>query len=175
MAVPFSEYFRTRPIDVPGVRAGLWTAGVAADQAVVLEQYKMCVEMADRVSARRALANGFFLSLTTATLTAAGALWQAKLLTSWLLALALLLLLVQNGAWFWLVRSYRQLNAAKYVVIGMLEEKLPASPYWQAEWRALGEGLDRGRYWPLTRLEQWLPVTFAVLDVVGFVLAVVPR
>jgi HAMP domain-containing protein len=168
MRLPFSAYFRVTAVDVEAVRSDLWTDGVDADRAVILEQYKIYVEMADRVSARRALANAFFLSLTTATLSVAGALWQARLLATWLLVLPLLLLLVQNAAWFWLVRSYRQLNTAKYVVIGMLEERLPASPYWRAEWKALGEGRDKGRYWPLTHLEQWLPISIAALDVLGF-------
>ena len=58
-------------------------------------------------------------------------------------------LLVQCGAWFLLVRSYRQLNSAKYIVIGVLEERLPGSPYWNAEWKALGEGKDKAKYWPI--------------------------
>jgi hypothetical protein len=37
-------------------------------------------------------------------------------------------LIVQCLAWFWLLRSYRQLNTAKYAVVGVLEERLPASP-----------------------------------------------
>jgi hypothetical protein len=61
----------------------------------------MYVGMANRVSARRALANGFFPNLNTATLTAAGVLWGSKFLASWM---PLCLLLVQTAAWFWIVR-----------------------------------------------------------------------
>ncbi|MEU5260632.1 hypothetical protein [Amycolatopsis sp. NPDC021455] len=178
MAFLLSRYFGARSIPVEDVRSALWTEGVdeqsyAAYPGAILEQYKIYVEMADRISARRALANAFFLSLNTATLTAGAALWRASVLPTWVLVLPLALLLVQTAAWFWLVRSYRQLNTAKYIVIGMLEEKLPASPYWRAEWKALGEGKDKALYWPLTHLEQWLPVTLAVLYVFGFVVAVV--
>ena len=38
----------------------------------LLEQYKICVEMADRISARRNLANVFFLTLHTAIFAAIG-------------------------------------------------------------------------------------------------------
>lgn len=184
MAFPLSRYFRTTPVDVEAVRSDLWTAtvdetsyvGENADyHAAILEQYKMYSEMADRISARRALANGFFLTLNTATLTAAGALWHSSLLNAGLLLLPLGLLLAQTAAWFWLVRSYRQLNTAKYAVIGLLEERLPASPYWRAEWKALGEGKDKAAYWPLTHLEQWLPVTLAALYVLGYFIAVFAR
>ena len=75
-------------------------------------------------------------------------------------------------AWFWLVRSYRQLNSGKYAVIGALEERRPASPYWRAEWTALGEGKHKGKYWPLTHLEQWVPAAFGLTYVSGFLTVV---
>lgn len=164
-------------------RANLWNPDVDAAtyseagekyQAAVLEQYKLYVEMADRISARRAAANTFFLTLNTAVFTVFGTFWAAKPESApWWLTLPLVALLVECAAWFYLVRSYRQLNSAKYEVIGRLEERLPASPYWKAEWAALGHGRDRSRYWPLTHLEQWVPVLFAGVYVAGFVVAIV--
>lgn len=56
----------------------------------------------------------------------------------------------------------------KYAVIGALE-RLPASPYWRAEWKALGEGKNNAMYCPLTHLEQWVPCVFALTYVCGFV------
>jgi len=53
-----------------------------------------------------------------------------------------------------------------------LEERLPASPFWRAEWWALGEGTDRSRYWPLSHIEQWIPVLFALAYVSGFFAAI---
>jgi hypothetical protein len=41
-----------------------------------LEQYKIYVEMADRISARRGMTNTFFLTLNTAIFTAVGVFWQ---------------------------------------------------------------------------------------------------
>jgi hypothetical protein len=141
-------------------------------QSAILEQYKLCVEMADRISARRALANGFFLTLNTAAFTTVGVFWKDRPHVSPLyLTIPLFLLLALCLAWVWLVRSYRQLNSGKYAVIGALEERLPASPYWRAEWKALGEG--KATYWPLTHLEQWVPGVFALTYLGGFVVAVV--
>ena len=51
-----------------GTDAGLAAGGVGAHAGtdpVVLELYQLAVEMADRVSARRGLANTFFLTLNT--------------------------------------------------------------------------------------------------------------
>jgi hypothetical protein len=141
-----------------------------AYQDALLEQYKMYVEMADRISLRRGLTNTFFLTLNTAIFTAVAVFWKDRpdAEARWLV-FPLLVVLGQCFAWFYLVRSYRQLNTAKYQVIGVLEERLPASPYWRAEWLALGEGKDPKRFWPLTHIEQWIPVLFAVLYVAGFV------
>ncbi|MEU6231242.1 hypothetical protein [Streptomyces sp. NPDC047042] len=176
------RYFGARTTPIDSVRGNLWNPSVgpgvyagdgAAHQNAVLEQYKMYVEMADRVSARRSLTNTFFLTLNTAIFTVIGALWKERPTESpWLLLFPLVALVVQCGAWFFLVRSYRQLNSAKYTVIGVLEEQLPASPYWKAEWKALGEGKDTAKYWPLTHLEQWVPAVFAATYLAGFITAV---
>jgi hypothetical protein len=57
-------------------------------------------------------------------------------------------------AWFWLVRSYRQLNSGKFAVIGAREQRLSPSPLWNGEWKALkGEEKDKSTYWALTHLE----------------------
>jgi hypothetical protein len=174
--------FRTAPPALPSeIRANLWNMAVtsgtyAADadkyQSAIMEQYKLYVEMADRISARRALANAFFLTLNAAALTTIGGFWKDRPNAPVLYLIApLLLLLSLCLAWFWLVRSYRQLNSGKYAVIGALEERLPASPYSQAEWKALGEGNDKALYWPLTHLEQWVPCVFALTYICGFLVA----
>ncbi|MFE7438052.1 hypothetical protein ACIPH4_07570 [Streptomyces tendae] len=136
----------------------------------VLDQYKLCVEMADRVSARRNLTNTFFLSLNSAVVAVVAAVSSGALTdaSAPLLLAGLVILLAQCAAWYVMVRSYRQLNRAKYAVIGAFEERLPAYAYSKGEWGALGEGRDWRRYLPLTYVEQWVPVVFAVSYVMGF-------
>jgi hypothetical protein len=133
--------------------------------------------MAVRISNRRGLTNTVFLTLNTAIFTLVGVLvgvfWKGRLAVShWLLLLALVIAVGQCIAWWWLVRSYRLLNSAKFKVIGALEERLPASAYWRAEWMALGEGKDWRKYLPLSHLEQWVPILFALVYVSGFIVGV---
>jgi hypothetical protein len=131
------------------------------------------VEMADRVSSRRGLTNTFFLTLNTLVFTIIGVFIQERPeLSAWLLALPLAIALDQCAGWYLIVRSYRQLNTAKFKVLGQLETRLPASPYANAEWKALGEGRDWRTYLPLTHLEQWIPALFALIYTIGFVLAI---
>jgi hypothetical protein len=136
----------------------------------VLEQYKLYVEMADRVSARRGIANTFFLTLNTAIFTTIGFFWENRSeSTRWFLVFPLLVLLGECFAWFWTVRSYRQLNSGKWAVVGALEKRLPASAWWSAEWEALGRGENPAKYWPLTHVEQLVPLLFAISYLGGFI------
>ncbi|MES9523017.1 RipA family octameric membrane protein [Streptomyces capoamus] len=140
-------------------------------QQVVFEQYKLCVEMADRVSARRNLANTFFLTMNSAVVTVLAVLTHdtpSSSLSVPALAAGLVILLAQCAAWWFMVRSYRQLNAAKWRVIGMFEERLPAFAYSRAEWAMLDGGRNWRTYLPLTHVEQWVPVIFCVAYLLGF-------
>src|SRR5262245_40711166 len=94
------------------------------DARIALEQYKLYVELADRVSARRSLANTFFLTLNTAVFTLIGVFWQNPPSGSpWLGLFPTAVLVVQCLVWFWIIRSYRQLNAAKWAVVGAFERR----------------------------------------------------
>lgn len=178
------RYLRTTTAKIEDVRPVIWAdvtsspfAGANEQhQAAILDQYKIYVEMADRVSARRGLTNTFFLTLNTLVITTVGMFWKDRPNAAvGYLAIPAIALLLQCAAWFWLLRSYRQLNSAKYIVIGALEERLPASPYWRAEWKALGEGGEPERYSPLTHLEQWIPLSFALVYLAGFAIALLTR
>lgn len=130
----------------------------------IMEQYRLCIEMADRISARRGAANTFFLSFNTAVVGALGTYFGALFkevpapvaLTVYGVAIAFCL------AWGLLLHSYRGLNDAKFQVIGLLEERLPSSPFWSAEWKALGSGEKWSRYIPLSVIERALPVVFII-------------
>lgn len=165
------------------IRDELWSPGITRDSytppekyyEALLDQYKTYVEMADRISARRGLTNTFFLTLNSAVFTVIGAFWADKPPDPSLGVVIVLLAvaLAQCGTWFFIVRSYRQLNGAKYDVVGLLEERLPASPYYAAEWAALKKGKDWRVYWPLTHVEQLVPILFGVIYIAGAVLVVV--
>lgn len=131
----------------------------------ILEQYKIYVEMADRISARRNLANVFFLTLNTLCLTAIGFMLEKISLVNpkWVIIFPLLGVIILCFVWWWLIRSYRDLNSAKYKVIGHLEKRLPSSPYSSAEWKELGEGKDYSKYLPLTELEIVVPIVFGII------------
>ena len=137
-------------------------------QRQLFEQYRMCVEMADRISHRRNLANTLFLTLNTAVLAALATMVEKADSTDVNVAIqiiALTGLILSCFAWIVLIRSYRQLNTAKFKVIGAYERMLPTSPWFNAEWKALGEGKDKTTYTPLTVVETYVPILLMVVCV----------
>lgn len=109
----------------------------------LMDQYKLYVEMADRVSERRSTANTFFLTANTLLVAIFGAIVGKDALSSNSIKIWFLLFAVSglafSVAWFCIVKSYRQLNSGKFKVIHDIEKNLPLSPY-KAEWIALGKG-----------------------------------
>ena len=105
----------------------------------LLEQYKLYVEMADRVSERRMQTNKFYISLLSGLLAlfpilvSVGTSKQTVILIILpLLGIALCIL------WYINILSYRQLNSGKFKVIHEIEQYLPF-PCYDKEWELLGE------------------------------------
>ena len=111
------------------------------------ELYKLAVEMADRISARRALANTFFLTVNTGL----AALLGGQDLR-WYVAVAGLVFAL---AWWWLLQSYRKLNAAKFAVINSIEPQLPVRLF-SAEWEQLSAMKAPRKLWPPSALRAWV-------------------
>ncbi|HEV3072390.1 MAG TPA: hypothetical protein VGY76_13295 [Solirubrobacteraceae bacterium] len=118
------------------------------DQGTLLELYKNAVEMADRVSSRRAGANTFFLALNTALAAVVGIVSSARKppphgsapsFDAFGLVLTAVAGIVLAIVWRALLAYYRRLNAAKFDVINKLERQLPAQPYAE-EWAILHPG-----------------------------------
>jgi hypothetical protein len=126
------------------------------------------VEMADRVSARRATANAFFMTVNTALLALVS---SGSLNMLWLVALAGIAL---SGTWWILLKSHRDLNAAKFGVITEMEKRLEAQVF-DGEWKRLKEKRQegwRGRYAEFGAVERFVPLIFAMLYAAVFVGAV---
>ena len=127
----------------------------------LLEQYKILVESAEKVSDRRNLAHNFYLGVNTAIITLVGLSTQIEEMY-WIRPL-LYLTGVFLAVMFWfLINSYIQLNSGKFKVIHEIEEKLPLSMY-KYEWEVLGEGKDKTLYFTFTHVELWTPKIFGVL------------
>jgi hypothetical protein len=135
----------------------------------ILEQYKLYVEMADRISSRRDSTNTFFLTLNIIMLSILAFCIEKNKISLFTISIVCLSSMILCYVWKRLLLSYKQLNTGKYIVVGELEKKLPASPYWSAEWKVLGEGKDSKKYKPLTHIEKYIPMIFLILYFMTFV------
>ncbi len=138
--------------------------GPSADPALI-ELYKLGADLADRISARRGTANGFFLTAETTLVAVVGFALRKDTAPGTPVRLAIcaagaLLCL----AWWLQLRSFRQLNRAKYVVLTDIEQRLPVQLFGpeQAELDR-GDGRLRGLYAELGATERAVPVLFALV------------
>jgi hypothetical protein len=107
---------KRRTVISPADNADARVPAVPESPSTVLELYKLAVERADGVSARRGVANTFFLTVNTGL----AALLGAKTLRWYVAAAGIVFAL----AWWALLRSYRRLNDAKCKVINAIEQQL---------------------------------------------------
>ena len=137
--------------------------------------YALAVEMADRISARRGAANGFFLTVNTGLVALVGGTNLR-----WYVAVAGI---VFSGTWWMLLKSYRRLNAAKFMVILKMEERLPQKVFGdeQRYYQAAGQVHEAteveaskartkarltawtNKYRELGEVERVVPVVFALI------------
>lgn len=142
----------------------------------LLDQYKLYVEMADKISERRANANSFFLTVITALISIVGIVsgfgTQAISVFSFWITTVSIVGLILCYSWYRILESYRQLNSGKFKVIHEIEKKLPLALY-HGEWIMLGQGSDPKLYRPLTHVEKWVPTLFAMLFAVTLVFGII--
>lgn len=134
-----------------------------------LEIYKMSVEMADRLSARRSKVNAFFITLEVAFATSLGVIGSKESNSSHkLLFLLGGLALTVTLIWWVQLTSYRNISIAKFKVIHELEKDLASSPYTH-EWALLRNG-NKKPWWTghidISKTERAVPFVFLIIDII---------
>jgi len=131
---------------------------------LLLEQYKLYVEMTDRTSARRAEMNKFYISVLAGLLAVVSVVIEKSIFANAqdmvFIAIALLAILL-CVVWTVNIRSYRQLNSIKFNVIHEMEKDLPFSCYGR-EWGILQNDKNGKSYLRLTLVEQFVPILLTV-------------
>jgi hypothetical protein len=140
-----------------------------------LALYELAVEMADRVSARRATANSFFFTVQAGLAVALGA-FAVNTGTQddpspdrLVLTLAAIAGVVIAASWWLLLRSYRDLNSAKFEVINAIEQRHLSIKLFSDEWQHLKQDKVkpwRKRYAELGQVESVVPIAFAAIYLV---------
>lgn len=132
----------------------------------LLEQYKLFVETSQQVSERRQSANNFLLTLNSFLVTVFAVVLSSFGHHRWNVLVPITGLVI-CFIWYSLVDSYKDLNTAKFAVIHELEDYLPVALF-RHEWYMCGQNKRHhkkigDKYIPLTHLERWIPLVFALL------------
>lgn len=133
----------------------------------ILEQYKIYLGMADKISDRRALANTFFLTINTGLVTAAGVsnlrdVGKDTHIEPFFMLIVSLAAILFCYVWYRLIRSYKDMNSAKFKVVHVIEEHLPLKLF-DAEWEGVGRGENKKLYLPFTHVEIYIPFIFILI------------
>jgi hypothetical protein len=118
----------------------------------LFEQYKLAVEMWDRIRARRQLSNSFYATMNTALVAAISAKDLVTLVSPYICSAGICLCVL----WFFNIR-YRRINIYKESVIIKIETLLPFRPF-SAERQDVGDAIIL-----LTRIEYLITFVFAAL------------
>lgn len=147
-----------------------------------LDQYKMFVEMTDRLSARRVLINNSFITMMGAgafIFSSAPKFFEGEknmgsnlaVYFQFGVALGCVFLALM---WHATILFHRRLARAKFQVIHEMEDHLPAKPY-QLEWQYM-RGADGGpvaNLISLTRIEMIVPILAGIVALCGCIYSAV--
>lgn len=131
--------------------------------ADLLEQYKLYVQSAENVSARRLASSHYLLTLNAALFTLYGFQSASFGQNYWTLLVPFAGFSVCL-TWCSIIKSHADLNRVKFEIIHEFEEHLPAAMY-KCEWQ-LAEGGQGKAYRAVTTRERWVPGLFAGLHAI---------
>jgi hypothetical protein len=127
----------------------------------LVDQYRLAVEMWDRVRARRQQSNQFYVSINTAFLTAIVALMGVGHMGNDYLIIVLSMVgLALCVLWFFTIMNYKLLTENKLEIIGQLEQVLPACPF----------SVEKRSHSPFTVVERGVSIVFFILYVAVLVI-----
>ena len=132
-------------------------------RADLLEQYKLYVQSAENVSARRVQSSRYLLTLNAALVALYGFQSAGFGQSYWALVVPVVGIAV-SLLWYLIIKSHADLNRVKFGVIHEFEQHLPAAMY-RYEWRLAEDGKGKS-YRAVTAIEKWIPILFAILHVV---------
>jgi len=130
----------------------------------LFEQYKIFIQSVEKISDRRQQANNYFITVNTALISLIGFSFQIKFFDGipWIKFFLAFIGITICVIFWYLIRSYKQINTGKFAIIHEIEKYLPLALY-KYEWEILGEGKDKKKYYPFSHIELWIPWVFGLV------------
>lgn len=129
-----------------------------SNQELLFNQYELYLNSVEKNSDRRNSAVKLYITINAWLLSFMGVIIQTTKFNTLATVLPILIVWISISViFFYLIRSYKQLNTGKFELIHKIEEKLPLNLY-AYEWVVLGEGKDKNKYFPFSHIEKRLPI-----------------
>lgn len=130
---------------------------------ILLEQYRIAVDIADRMTARKETSNKLFISAHAVIFTYLASQEFYSNTSLFVPVFGIFLCFI----WVSIIRNYKILNNAKFEVIEEMETRLPWNVF-KSEWDKLGRGRNKNIYQNMSSLELKIPFLFALLYFIFF-------
>jgi len=130
----------------------------------LFEQYKLYIDSTERISDRRQNANNYFITINTALITLLSLSFQVPIFKNmgWIRSILSLVGIIICLIFWFLLRSYKQMNTGKFKVIHEIEQDLPLALY-DYEWKILEKGKNKKVYYPFSHIELLIPWVFGLI------------
>ena len=129
---------------------------IEEENDTLFEQWKVYVQMADKVSERRGKNNTFFTTINTTVIT----LYTTSFIGVGKNLLNILGIII-SVFWIISIKNYALLNKAKFSVINKIEKRLPVEGFTE-EWKYL----KNSKYSTLTSIEKYVPIVFVAINII---------
>ena len=130
----------------------------------LMDEYKLFVEMADRIRTSRIQTSKYYLSLLTGLTTIYSIFFKDKLLSMNALS-GIVIAVMALGLtilWFAHLMSYKQLSIGKFTILREMEKSIPF-PYYTEEFKVLQKEREKDKFATyLTSIEIVIPFIFAI-------------
>lgn len=129
----------------------------------LVEQYKLAIMMADKISDRRATTNNFFLTLNVGIVSINGIFNDKFTLLLHIVAISIC------AVWFLLLENYKKLNNVKFKIINDIEKELPKN-IMTYEWYLL----QQEKHKTFSGYEKWIPIIFILFYMISLLCNYLP-
>ena len=136
----------------------------------ILDQYNIYVSSAEAISHKRQAANTYFLTINTLLAAYYGIQISSTFSEIYQVAVSLAGI-VLCYTWYRLIRSYKDLNTAKFKVIHQIEMLLPLKPF-DEEWEMVGRGENPKLYLQFTKVEMRIPWIFMAINFTALIMRI---
>jgi len=141
------------------------------EKSLNFDLYKFYVEQAEKVSLKRADTNRYLLTVNTFLIGLFSISTNfeafAKPLWNYLVPASGALICL---TWYIMIKSYSNLNSAKFKVIHKMEESMEFRPF-TMEWMFAAQGKGKA-YKPISKVEPNIPLIFLALYVFAAIFAI---